>query len=92
MSKVIQLAAKKGADPRMNPSLELALQKARYAGVPRDIVDRAILKGSGQLEGENLEEIFYEGYGPGGVAVLIKTLTSNTNRTASSIKSTMGKF
>lgn len=76
----------------MNPSLELALQKARYAGVPRDIVDRAILKGSGQLEGENLEEIFYEGYGPGGVAVLIKTLTSNTNRTASSIKSTMGKF
>ena len=50
MSKIIQLAARKGADPKMNPSLELALQKARYNAVPRDIVDRAILKGSGQLE------------------------------------------
>ena len=91
LSKIIQIAAKKGADPKMNPSLELALQKARYMSVPRDIIDRAILKGSGQLEGENMEEIFYEGYGPGGVAILIKTLTSNTNRTASNIKSTMGK-
>ena len=75
LSKIIQIAAKKGADPKMNPSLELALQKARYMSVPRDIVDRAILKGSGQLEGENLEEIFYEGYGPGGVAILVKALT-----------------
>ena len=92
LSKIIQIAAKKGADPRMNPSLELALQKARYMSVPRDIVDRAILKGSGQLEGENLEEIFYEGYGPGGVAILIKTLTSNTNRTAANIKAMMWKY
>lgn len=91
LSKIIQIAAKKGADPKMNPSLELALQKARYMSVPRDIVDRAILKGSGQLEGENMEEVFYEGYGPGGVAILIKTLTSNTNRTAASIKTIMGK-
>ena len=91
MSKIIQIAAKKWADPRMNPSLELALQKARYSGVPRDIVDRAILKGSGQLEGENLEEVFYEGYGPGGVAILVKTLTSNTNRTAATIKTLMWK-
>jgi len=75
----------------MNPSLELALQKARYMSVPRDIVDRAILKGSGQLEGENLEEIFYEGYGPGGVAILVKALTGNTNRSASNIKTIMGK-
>lgn len=91
LSKIIQIAAKKGADPKMNPSLELALQKARYMSVPRDIVDRAILKGSGQLEGENMEEVFYEGYGPGGVAILIKTLTSNTNRTASNVKAIMGK-
>jgi len=98
LSKIIQIAAKKGADPKMNPSLELALQKARYMSVPRDIIDRAILKGSGQLEGDhspaqsgNMEEIFYEGYGPGGVAILVKTLTSNTNRTASSIKTIMGK-
>lgn len=92
LSKIIQIAAKKGADPKMNPSLELALQKARYMSVPSSIVDRAILKGSGQLEGENMEEVFYEGYGPGGVAILLKTLTSNTNRTASNIKSTLGKF
>ena len=91
LSKIIQIAAKKGADPRMNPSLELALQKARYMSVPRDIVDRAILKGSGQLEGENLEEIFYEGYGPGGVAILVKALTGNTNRSASNIKTIRGK-
>ena len=91
LSKIIQIAAKKGADPKMNPSLELALQKARYMSVPRDIIDRAILKGSGQLEGENMEEIFYEGYGPGGVAILVKTLASNTNRTASSMKTIMGK-
>lgn len=91
LSKIIQIAAKKGADPKMNPSLELALQKARYMSVPRDIVDRAILKGSGQLEGENMEEVFYEGYGPGGIAILVKTLTSNTNRTASNVKAIMGK-
>lgn len=91
MSKIIQLAAKKWADAKMNPSLELALQKARYCGVPRDIVDRAILKWSGQLEGENLEEVFYEGYGPAGSAFLIKTLTPNTNRTASNIKAILSR-
>lgn len=91
LSKIIQIAAKKWADPKMNPSLELALQKARYCSVPREIVDRAILKGSGQLEGENLEEIFYEWYWPGWVAILIKTLTSNTNRTAASMKTILGK-
>lgn len=92
MSKIIQLAAKKWSDPKMNPSLELALQKARYAGVPKEIVERAILKWSGQLEWENnMEEIFYEWYWPGWVAFLIKTLTSNTNRTSSNIKSIIAK-
>ena len=92
MSKLIQLAAKKWADPKMNPSLDLVLQKARYHSVPRDIVERAILKWSGQLEGEQLEEVFYEGYGPAGSALVIKTLTSNTNRTATSIKTILNKF
>lgn len=92
MSKLIQIAARKGADPKMNPSLELVLQKARYHSVPRDIVDRAILKWSGQLEGESLEEIFYEGYGPSGSALVIKTLTSNTNRTATNVKTMLNKF
>ncbi len=92
MSKQIQIAAKNWADPRMNPSLELALSKARYCGVPRDIIDRAILKWSWQLEWENLEEVFYEWFGPGGVAIVIKALTGNTNRTASNIKLTLGKY
>ncbi len=91
IGKIIQIAAKKGADPKMNPALELALSKAKQYNLPRDVVEKAILKGSGQLEGENLEEIFYEGYGPDGVAILIKALTSNTNRSATSIKNIMQK-
>ncbi|MEI6426271.1 MAG: YebC/PmpR family DNA-binding transcriptional regulator [Candidatus Absconditabacteria bacterium] len=91
-SKIIQIAARKGADPKMNPSLELALSKARYHSVPRDIVDRAILKGSGQLEGDSLEEIFYEGYGPAGSALVIRTLTGNSNRTATNTKTILHKF
>lgn len=91
MSKQIQIAARNGSDPKMNPSLELALSKARYSGVPRDIVDRAILKWSWKLEWENLEEVFYEWFGPGGVAVVIKALTSNTNRTSSNLKLTLNK-
>ena len=75
----------------MNPALEMMLDKARYYGLPREVIDRAILKWSGQLEGENLEELMYEWYGPVGTALLIKTVTSNTNRTASSIKTMLGK-
>jgi YebC/PmpR family DNA-binding regulatory protein len=92
LSKVIQIAAKKWADPKMNPSLDLALQKARYYWVPRDIVDRAILKGSWQLEGEDLQEILYEWYWPWGVAIIVKTLTSNSNRTSQNIRLIMNKY
>ncbi len=91
IGKIIQIAAKKWADPKMNPALDLALSKAKQYNLPKDVVEKAILKGSGQLEGENLEEIFYEGYGPEGVALLIKALTSNTNRSASTIKQIMQK-
>jgi len=89
--KIIQIAARKWADPKMNPSLELALSKAKQYNLPRDVVEKAILKGSGQLEGEHLEEIFYEGYGPEGVALLIKALTPNTNRSANNIKNIIQK-
>ena len=91
IGKKIQMAAKLWADRKMNPALEMMLDKARYYGLPREVIDRAILKWSGQLEGENLEELMYEGYGPAGTALLIKTVTSNTNRTASSIKTILGK-
>ncbi len=90
--KIIQLAAKNWADPSMNPSLELALQKAKYYNLPKDVVDKAIKKWSGQLKSDELQEIIYEWYGPGGVAILIKTLTDNTNRTSSNIKIILSKF
>ena len=92
VSKTIQIAAKKWADPKMNPSLDLALQKARYYWVPRDIIERAILKWSWQLEWEDLQEILYEWYWQWWVALVIKTLTSNTNRTAQNIKLIMNKY
>lgn len=92
VGKIIQIAAKKWADPSMNPSLELALSKARQYNLPKEVVEKAILKWSWQLEGEQLEEMFYEGYGPEWVALLIKVLTGNTNRSASSIKQIMQKY
>ena len=75
----------------MNPALEMMLEKARYHGLPKDVVERAILKGSGQLEGEEMKEVFYEGYGPNGSALLIKTVTSNTNRTSQSVRTALQK-
>lgn len=85
------MAAKNGADPKMNPALEMVLEKARYHWLPRDVIDRAILKWSGQLEGEEMKEVFYEWYGPNGSAFLIKTITSNTNRTGSAVRTILTK-
>jgi len=92
VGKIIQIAARKWADAKMNPALELALSKAKQYNLPREVVEKAILKWSGQLEWENLEEIFYEWYGPEGVALLIKALTPNTNRSAASVKQIMYKY
>ncbi len=91
ISKLIQIAAKKWADPHMNPALELALSKAKQYNLPKDVVEKAILKWSWQLEWEQLEEVFYEWYGPAGVALLIKVLTSNTNRSATNVKHILQK-
>ena len=91
IGKKIQIAAKNGADPKMNPSLEMVLEKARYHGLPKDVIERAILKWSGQLEGEEMKEVVYEGYGPNGSALLIKTITSNTNRTSQSVRTALQK-
>jgi len=92
IGRIIQMAAKNGADAGMNPALDLALQKARYYGLPRDVIDKAILKGSGQLESEVLHEVMYEVYGPAGSAILIKAVTDNINRTAMTVKTTIGKL
>lgn len=81
-----------GADPAGNFQLRTAIEKAKAAGFPNDNIDRAIAKGSGQLGGDDaLEAIRYEGYGPGGVAVLIEALTDNRNRTAADLRAAFSK-
>ena len=83
----ITVAARSGGgDPGMNPRLRLAVDTAKAANMPADNIDRAIKKGTGELEGVDYQEVSYEGYGPGGVAIYIETLTDNANRTVSDIR------
>jgi YebC/PmpR family DNA-binding regulatory protein len=85
--KEITVAARLGGgDPKGNPRLRAALLEARSNSVPGDNIDRAIKKGTGELEAEVYEEISYEGYGPGGVAILVEALTDNRNRSAGEIR------
>jgi YebC/PmpR family DNA-binding regulatory protein len=92
ISREITVAARAGgADPAGNMRLKLALQKAKENNVPKDNIQRAIQKGVGALEGGNYEEIVYEGYGPGGVAVLLEIMTDNRNRTAADIRHLFAK-
>ena len=87
LSKYIIVAAKiGGGDPDANLRLRYAIDKARAVSMPKDNIDRAIKRGTGELDGGNLVEVLYEGYGPGGVAVLCEILTDNRNRTASEIR------
>ncbi|NRA98803.1 MAG: YebC/PmpR family DNA-binding transcriptional regulator [Rhodobacteraceae bacterium] len=91
LAKEITVAAKMGdPDPDKNPRLRLAVKEARSQSVPKDVIERAIKK-SQAGEGDNYEEIRYEGYGPGGVAVIVEAMTDNRNRTASVVRSTFGK-
>jgi YebC/PmpR family DNA-binding regulatory protein len=90
--KEISIAARMGGgDPEGNPRLRTAVLKARAANMPRDNIDRAIKKGTGELEGVNYEELIYEGYGPGGVAILIEVLTDNKNRAAANVRNLLSK-
>jgi len=75
-----------GGDPKGNPRLRSALLEARAGSVPGDTIERAIKKGTGELEGEVYEEVIYEGYGPGGIAILVEGMTDNRNRTASEVR------
>ncbi|GHF63084.1 YebC/PmpR family DNA-binding transcriptional regulator [Seohaeicola zhoushanensis] len=91
LSKEITVAAKMGdPDPDKNPRLRLAVKEAKSNSVPKDVIERAIKK-SIAGEGDDYEEIRYEGYGPGGVAVLVEAMTDNRNRTASNVRSTFSK-
>ncbi|MBI4971812.1 MAG: YebC/PmpR family DNA-binding transcriptional regulator [Candidatus Omnitrophica bacterium] len=90
--KEITVAAKSaGGDPATNPRLRLAIANAKAANMPSDNVDRAIKKGTGELEGVNYEDVTYEGYGAGGAAILVHCLTDNKNRTAAEIRSIFTK-
>lgn len=91
MAAEIAIAAQGGADPAMNFKLRLAIQKAKAANVPASNIERAIAKGSGQGDGAKLEELVYEGYGPAGVAIMVKALSDNRNRTGPEIKSAFSK-
>jgi YebC/PmpR family DNA-binding regulatory protein len=87
LSKAVIVAAKMGGgDPDQNPRLRLAVSDAKAARMPKDTIERAIKKGTGELDGGNMDEIVYEGYAPGGVAVMLEILTDNRNRTAPEIR------
>lgn len=90
--KEITVAARMGGgDPAANPRLRSAIAASKAVNMPKDNVDRAVKKGTGDLEGVNYEEILYEGYGPGGIAVLVDCLTDNRNRTVAEVRSIFSK-
>ena len=87
----IAIAARSSADPSTNARLRTAISAAKNENMPSDNIERAILRGSGQLEGEQLEEINFEGYGPGGVGLIVQVVTSSRNRTVSEIRHALSK-
>lgn len=92
LSKQIAVAAREGGgDPEMNSDLRLAIQKAKDNNMPNDNIERAIKRGTGDLEGVNYEKIVYEGYGPGGVALYLDLMSDNRNRTAAEIRHILSK-
>ena len=93
VSRLITVAAREGGgDPDSNPALRLAIEKAKYARMPKENIEKAIKKGTGELGGGIIfEEVIYEGFGPAGVAFYIKALTDNKNRTVSEVRSIFGK-
>jgi len=87
LARMIIVAAKSGGgDPAANLSLRYAIDKAKAANMPKDTIEKAIKKGTGEVEGVNFVEVLYEGYGPGGVAIMVEALTDNHNRTTPEIK------
>lgn len=86
LARSITMTAKKCGNPNDNPSLRLAIEKAKNDNMPKDTIEKAIKKGTGELQGESLEDVRYEGYGSGGVAVIAQAVTDNRNRTSGEIK------
>ncbi len=92
LTREITVAAREGGgDVGMNPRLALAVEKAKAENMPKDNIERAVKRGTGEIEGQDYEEVTYEGYAPGGVAVFIEALTDNTNRTVADLRSLFSK-
>jgi len=89
---MISVAAREGADPEMNPKLRQALEEAKAFNMPKENIERAIKRGTGELEGAKLEEVSYEAFGPGGVAIIIEGITDNKNRTFQEVKQILQKY
>jgi YebC/PmpR family DNA-binding regulatory protein len=89
--KEIMIAARQGGDPDMNPRLRTAVVAAKAVSMPADNIKRAIMRGTGELEGGQIDEVTFEGYGPGGAAVLVQVATDNRNRTVSEIRHVFSK-
>jgi YebC/PmpR family DNA-binding regulatory protein len=86
MTRLISVAARDGGDPASNPKLRVAIDQARQVNMPKENIERAIKKGTGELEGENLEEFTFEALGPGGIALIIEGITDNKNRSLGDVK------
>jgi YebC/PmpR family DNA-binding regulatory protein len=93
LSKELTIAAREGGgDPEFNPRLRTCIAKAKTANMPADNVTKAIRKGTGDIPGVSIEELTYEGYGPGGIGILVEATTDNKNRTVSEVRSTFSKW
>ena len=89
--KEITIAARNGGDPDANPRLRTAIQAAKAVSMPADNIKKAVMRGTGELEGSQIEEVMFEGYGPGGAAVLVNVATDNRNRTVSELRHVFSK-
>lgn len=92
LTNAIIIAAKNGGDPNSNFALKMAIEKAKTGSMPKENIDRAIKRGTGELAGAKVEEILYEGFGPRNVGILIETATDNRNRTNSEVKNVLTSF
>lgn len=92
LSRMISVATRKGSDPEINPELRQALEEARTFNLPKENIERAIKKGTGEIKGRELEEVRYEAFGPEGIAIIIEGITDNKNRTLSEIKKILQKY
>ncbi len=92
IAKELTMTAKNGGDPDSNPSLRAALDKAKSVNMPKDNIEKAIKKGTGELPGVVFEEVSYEGYAPHGIALLIQTITDNKNRTTAAIRHLLTRY